>query len=242
MKSIPTIRRFVSLLVLCLITTTALYAAEEIPFTRNFHLKDCKLGPRGTNPYFLPLKPGSFLKFKGKEDGETLDLVITVLKRTKLVNGVRCAVVRERESVDGKLAEISFNYLAICEDCHDIFYFGEDVDIYENGKVVNHEGAWLAGKKGAKPGLLMPGRPLNGARYFQEIAPGVALDRAEHHDDRTTVETPAGTFHNCLFVVETTPLEPGSQSLKYYARNVGLIQDGTVKLVAKGVGPASAGD
>lgn len=212
-------------------------AQDEIPFTRHFFLKDCRLVPHGTNPYFLPLQPGRFLSFKGKDDGKDITLLITVLDRTKVVNGVRCAVVREKEWTDGELTEISFNYFAICRDCHDVFYFGEDVDIYENGKVVNHDGAWLAGKNGAKPGLLMPGRPLNGARYFQEIAPGVALDQAEHHDDRMTVETPAGTFKNCLFVVETTPLEPGHLSLKYYARGVGLIQDGVVKLIDFGSKP-----
>jgi len=45
---------------------------------------------------------------------------------------------------------------------------------------------------------------------------------------------PAQTFRNCLFVAETTPLEPGHVSLKYYARGVGLIQDGVLKLVEHG--------
>jgi hypothetical protein len=56
-------------------------------------------------------------------------------------------------------------------------YSGEDVDVYKNGKVVEHEGAWLHGSKGATLGLLVPGAPVVGQRYYQEVAPGVAMDR-----------------------------------------------------------------
>ena len=212
-------------------------AQDEIPFTDNFFLEDCRLGPRGVNNYFIPLRPQSYLLFKGEEDGETNTLLISVLSQTKRVAGVRCAVVREMEWTDDEITEISWNYFAICSNCSDIFYFGEDVDIYEDGEVVSHDGAWLAGENGARPGLLMPGRPLNGARYYQEIAPGIALDRAEHLSDRVTVDTPAQTFHNCLFVAETSPLEPGHVSLKHYARGVGLIQDGVLKLAEHGRKP-----
>lgn len=217
-------------------------AQDEIPFTESFHLEDCRLGPRGVNKYFIPLKTGCFLAFTGEEDGETLTLRISVLNRTRMVAGVRCAVVREMEWVDGEIKEISFNYFAICPKCNDVFYFGEDVDIYEDGEVASHAGAWLAGVNGAKPGLVMPGRPLNGCRYVQEIAPGVAMDRAEHLSDQVTVQTPGGTFQNCLFVAETTPLEPGHVSLKYYARGVGLIQDGVLKLTDSGCKREPKGD
>jgi hypothetical protein len=46
-----------------------------------------------------------------------------------------------------------------------------------------------------------------------------------------TVKTPAGTFRSCVEVVETTPLEPGAQSIKRYCPGVGLVMDGTIKLV-----------
>ena len=51
----------------------------------------------------------------------------------------------------------------------------------EDGKVVSHDGAWLAGRHGAEPGIIMPDSAfMLGQRYYQELAPGVALDRAEH--------------------------------------------------------------
>ena len=45
--------------------------------------------------------------------------------------------------------------------------------MYKDGKPAGHEGAWTANTAGAKAGLFMPSRPLLGARFYQEIAPGV---------------------------------------------------------------------
>jgi len=74
----------------------------------------------------------------------------------------------------------------------------------------------------------------NGCRYYQEIALGIALDRAEYLDDKTTIDTPAGLFENCVLVGETTPLELDEFSLKAYARGVGMVQDDALRLVAYG--------
>jgi hypothetical protein len=183
----------------------------------------------GRNPYFI-LEPGYQLVFEGGKER----LVITVLHETKLVDGVETRVVEERETNNGKLVEVSRNYFAISKGDNSVFYFGEDVDLYKNDKVVAHEGAWLAGVKVAKFGLMMPGQVTLRARYYQEIAPKIALDRAEIVSLSETVKTPAGEFKNCLKVEETTPLEPGIKEYKYYAAAVGLVQDDSLKLVKYG--------
>jgi hypothetical protein len=59
----------------------------------------------------------------------------------------------------------------------------------------------------------------------------VAEDRAEHVAMDVTVETPAGTFADCLQVDETSPLESGV-SVKLYAPGVGLVQDDILYLTA----------
>ena len=46
----------------------------------------------------------------------------------------------------------------------------------------------------------MPGRFLLGSRYFQELAPGVALDRAEHVKMGFTVHAAGTTFEDCVEV------------------------------------------
>jgi hypothetical protein len=115
-----------------------------------------------------------------------------------------------------------------------VYYFGEDVDEYKDGKVVGHPGSWLSGVKGARFGLMMPGLPLVKARYYQELAPGAAMDRAEILSVSETVKTPAGVFKNCLKTLETTPLEPDTREHKLYAPGIGLIQDGALQLVRYG--------
>ena len=45
-----------------------------------------------------------------------------------------------------------------------------------------------------------------------------------------SLKTPAGTFSNVLRTEESSPLEPLVRESKYYARGVGLIQDGDLKL------------
>lgn len=195
----------------------------------DFAVEKSEMSVTGRNPYFI-LEPGYQLVFEGGRER----LIITVLDETKTVDGVETRVVEERETKDGKLVEVSRNYFAISQRTGDVFYFGEEVDIYKGGKIVSHEGAWLAGVNGARLGLIMPGRAQLKARYYQEVAPKVAMDRAEIASLNETVKTSAGEFKNCLKVEETTPLEPGVKEYKYYAAGVGLIQDGLLKLVKYG--------
>lgn len=206
---------------------------NEPKFTETFHVAKDDLASRGKNP-FLILEPGHQHTLEGTEDGEPFVLQITVLDETKVVDGVETRVVEERETKGGKLVEISRNFFAISKTTASVYYFGEEVDIYEGEKVVNHEGAWLSGRDGARFGLLLPGTPLVGGRYYQEIAPKVAMDRAEIIAVDEAVKCPAGTFTGCLRTEETTPLEPKERSRKVYAPGVGLVVDGTLQLSGHG--------
>src|SRR3989442_11306424 len=158
-------------------------------------------------------------------------LIITVLNETKQVDGVETRVVEERETKDGQLIEVARNYFAISKGTNDVFYFGEDVDMYRNGQVVSHDGSWLSGVNGAKFGIIMPGRPLLKARYYQEVAPNVAMDRATIVSTSETVQTPAGVFENCLKIEETSPLISFITEHKHYAPGIGMVQDGVLRLV-----------
>jgi hypothetical protein len=164
-------------------------------------------------------------------------LEITVTQNTKLVDGVTTRVVEERESEDNQLVEVSRNYFAVCTQTNSVFYFGEQTDLYENGQITGHEGSWESGVNGAKFGLVMPGIVLIGARYAQEIAPGVAMDQAEVTSTDETVQTPLKTFQHAIQTAETSPLEKKSLEYKWYAAGTGLIQDDFVKLVSSAVLP-----
>jgi hypothetical protein len=192
---------------------------------KEFKLADCSLTTNGRNQYFV-LEPG----FQLVLEGDDTKVLISVLDETKIVDGVKTRVLEEKEWKDGKLYEVARNYFAMCPRTKDVFYFGEDVDFYENGKVVKHDGSWLAGKDGNKAGLIMAGAPKVGMKYYQEIAPKVAMDRAEIVSLNETCKTPAGTFSNCMKVKEGTALNLLETEYKYYAPNIGLIGDADLRL------------
>jgi len=213
------------------------WAAKTL-FTTDFRLEQCDFSDVGRNAYFS-IEPGDQLFLTGEEGKETVEVQITVLNDTREIAfeterdvqlDVTARVVEEREWKDGELVEVSRNFFARCEQTGEMYYFGEDVDIYEGGEIVSHEGAWLAGEEGAQPGLIMPATYLLGSRYFQEIAPDVALDRAEHTASGLEITVQAGTFTDCVEVTETTPLEPGAKSVKVYCPGVGLTVDDAVEL------------
>ncbi len=200
----------------------------ENEYTRSFRAENCTFSSTGRNPFFI-LEPNYQLVLSGEDAGDA-QLTITVLNETREVNGNQTRVIEERESVGGELVEISRNFFAICEETNSVFYFGEEVDIYENGMIVDHEGAWQAGEGTNRAGIIMPGTILLGARYYQEIAPSVALDRAEIIDMEEAIQTPSGDFSDTLITRETTPLEPDEVELKYYAAGIGLVQEEDLKL------------
>jgi hypothetical protein len=222
--------------ILALVAMPVAPSAEGQPssgdWQRTFAVGAADLATVGENPYFI-LRPGSQLTLEGKESGKTVRLVVSVLDETKMVGGIEARILEERESENGALVEVSRNFVAIHKTTRDIYYLGEDVDIYKNGKIVDHEGAWLHGSKGATLGLLVPASPVMGQRYYQEVAPGVAMDRAEVVSLTERLTTPAGTFEKCLKTRETTPLEPGDTEYKLYAPGVGLVQDGPLVLMAR---------
>ena len=196
----------------------------------SFAVDKSNLVNTGKSAYFV-LQPGYRLHFTHGEG----TLTVTVLNDTKMVDGVETRVVEERETKKGALAEVSRNYFAMDRTSGDLYYFGEDVDIYKNGKIVDHEGAWLAGVNGAHFGLYLPGKPKIGDKFYLEMAPKVAMDKAEIVSLTEEVRVPAGTFKNCLRTRETSDLEMGSEG-KWYAPGVGLIKDSEFVLVEIGQG------
>jgi hypothetical protein len=209
--------------------STAWGQSKKSEWQDEFALSSCNLATTGRNPYFV-LEPGFQLVLEG---GGT-KLQITVLGETRMIDGVSTRVVEEKEWKDGKLYEIAKNYFAICPQTKDVFYFGEDVEFYEDGKVVKRDGSWLAGTNGNKAGLIMPGTPKLKMKYYQELAPGVAMDRAEIESLTETCKTPAGTFSGCMKVKETSGIELLAKEYKYHAPGIGLVRDEDVRLVKYG--------
>jgi hypothetical protein len=219
---------------LALLLPAATSRAHDPEYTSEFDREGCTFTTTGSNPYF-PLWPGYALLLEGEEEGDEgpveISALLTVLPQTELVDGVLTRVFEERESEDGELVEVSRNFMAHCRETGDVWYFGEDVDDYEDGEIVGHEGAWRAGIDGAQAGIIMLGNPVVGARYHQELAPGVAEDRGEVVGLGGEATVPAGTFTDVLSVLDTNALSPGEEGdLKRYAKGVGNIADEALEL------------
>ena len=126
-----------------IIITPPVVDAQNESWTSSFNMEDCNFSTTGTNPYFI-LQPGYRLVFAGIEDGEPLNVTVIVSNETKVVgDGIVTRVVEERtvNSETNDLKEITKDYFAICDKSNSVFYFGEDVNNYEDGKLVDHEGS-----------------------------------------------------------------------------------------------------
>lgn len=67
--------------------------------------------------------------------------------------------------------------------------------------------------------------------FQQELAPGIAEDRATIVNVGGSTTVPAGTFAPTITVRDFNPLD-GSRSLKVYAFGVGLIRDDSLQLLS----------
>ena len=220
----------ITVLFIIILSSFTISQTDNDGFINTFNTDSCLFSSTGQNKYFI-LEPGYRLVLASEDNEE--QVVITVLNETKIINGIETRIVEENESKNGETKEISRNFFALCKSTGDVFYFGEEVDIYKNGKIVSHSGAWIADGKN-KPGLVMPGNYEIGYKYYQEIAPDAAMDRAEIISINETYKTPSGKFTGCLKTQETTPLNPKEKEYKHYAPGIGLIQDEDLLLVKYG--------
>ena len=128
----------------------------------------------------------------------------------------------DRAWEDGQLAEVATDYFAQ-DDAGTVYYLGEDVDEYKDGKVIGHEGTWMLGKDTPVPGVIFPAEPKVGMKWYSE---DVSLDITERDaivSMTESVKVPAGSYENCVKVKES--LGDGTTEYKYYAKGVGVVRE-----------------
>jgi hypothetical protein len=177
------------------------------------------------NP-FLPLEPGTTLRYEG--NGGDDEEIVEVTNRTREILGVTVTVVRDRVFENGDLVERTDDWYAQDREGN-VWYFGEDSQTIDKGEVVSTKGSWEAGRNGARPGIVMLANPRAGDTYDQEVAPGVAEDRAKVLLTDDSITVPFGSFDDALRIRETTPLEPDVVEQKYYADGVGQVAEREIK-------------
>jgi hypothetical protein len=176
---------------------------------------------KGVDNPFLPLVPGTTMRYRISGDEGTEDNTLTVMPDTKMVAGVPVTVVHDVVSAKGQIREDTWDWYAQ-DRAGNVWYFGEDTKEYQDGRI-STKGSWEAGVRGAKPGIVMPAQPKVGRIDRQEYLVGEAEDEGQVIALDETVTVSAGRYSGCVKTKEWSRLEPGVTEHKYYAPGVGLV-------------------
>lgn len=171
-----------------------------------------------TNSYFS-IPTGKKMVYEAKTEDGLERIEILVPGWTRVVLGVETLVFWDRVYLGGVLIEDTRDYLAQHKN-GDVWYFGEHVDNYENGKLKDHNGAWIAGVDGAKPGLWMVADPKVGDEFRNEYYAGKAEDISKVVALNERVAVPLGTYTDCVKTFDHSPLFKATAN-KYYCKQVG---------------------
>jgi hypothetical protein len=175
------------------------------------------------NPY-MPVRPGSVWIYSDRDpSGAPQRDVVRVLKRTKVIAGVRALVVHDRATEGSRLIEDTFDWFAQDRQGN-VWYLGEATRAYSRGGRTSTAGSWEAGVAGAQAGVVMPAHPAPGLQYRQEYRRGAAEDRARVLSVDDQVQSPFGHFGPALLTKEFSRLEPHDLEYKLYGRGVGLVR------------------
>jgi hypothetical protein len=193
--------------------------------------------PLSIDNELFPFAAGGVKVYLGRSDGEHLAVVDLYLEETRLFDldgtPVECAILQETEFEGGQIKEISRNYFAQADD-GGVWYFGEVVDDYEDGVVVDHEGSWLVGgptdpsdppetADAPAPALFMPADPQVGDTWKPEDLFPLVDETVEMIADDVKVKVPAGKFEDAIKVKETSQLDDGFEH-KWYVPGLGFVK------------------
>jgi hypothetical protein len=189
------------------------------------------------NRYF-PLSIGSRWEFRSA----TESTVVQVTGATKLIDDVRCIVVRDEVRENGVLLEGTNDWFAQAKD-GDVWYCGEETaefatfrgDRPRKPEVVSIDGSFKAGRDGDKPGIIFLANPTPGQKYVEEASLGNAEDAAQvlavdysygknPKLDQLVPPRLARLLcaNDCVVTKNFSQLEPGAFERKYYAPGIGV--------------------
>jgi hypothetical protein len=173
------------------------------------------------NPYF-GVTGVDYRLYLGEDEGEPLRIEVAPTGETKAIDwegGTTETIVSQFIATSERdLLEIAVDWFAQ-DDSGNVWYFGEDVFNYEEGRIANMGGTWLAGKDGP-PGLIMPGEPALGQRFNPENIPGLVFESVEVEEVDGTFTLPTGEQLTDVLLLHEV-LDDGSEEFKEYAAGYG---------------------
>ncbi len=173
------------------------------PFSPLTTSKRCELGGKGSRTVRTVMDRTQPFRFDGQE--------------------VQAAVIEDLATEDGEVVERTLDYFAQSDD-GTVFYLGEDVDNYKNGKIDNHKGSWRLGRDTDVPGVLMPGDPKVGDRWNFEWVPGNTIEANLLEQQFPSKRVGGEAYTDVLKVREHLVLEKETEG-KLFARGTGLVRE-----------------
>lgn len=125
--------------------------------------------------------------------------------------------------LDGRIHEVALDWYAQADD-GSVWYFGEDVFNYEDGRVANTNATWRAGRDGPVA-MIMPATPQVGDVFRPENIPGIVFEEVTVQSINVTVEGPSGPVNGAI-VTEELHMD-GSYEDKTFAPGYGEFSTGS---------------
>jgi hypothetical protein len=176
-----------------------------------------------TNP-FLPYRPGSVWVYTGVKDGQTQRDVVRVTHHTRVIMGVTTTAVSDVATHGGRVLEATTDWYAQ-DGQGNVWYFGEATKARNPDGTFDTSGSWLAGVKGARPGIMMTAYPQVGDAHRQEFWRGQAEDQYWLVELGAQVTVPAGSYTKAARTIEWSRLEPGVVDEKFYVPGIGVVKE-----------------
>jgi hypothetical protein len=158
-------------------------------------------------PITNPLHPTSEVTqviMGGHVEGKPFRTEVTLLPETKPIEWggktVDTAVIQYVAYVDGRIHEVALDWYAQADD-GSVWYFGEDVFNYEDGRVADTEGTWIAGDQ-TPAAMIMPAKPAVGDVYRPENAPEVVFEEVRVEKVDQDVAGPNGNISGAIEISE----------------------------------------
>jgi hypothetical protein len=173
------------------------------------------------HPYF-PLTPGTVWIYVGDDKGLSRRDEVRVLGQAQVIAGVSCTAVMQEVFLDDELAEVTTEWYAQDIDGN-LWKFGEQsLEPDANGQFVTTADTWVAGEDGMLPWMFLAADPRVGDVYLGITPEGEEVLQVLSLTETATV--PAGSFENCLQIVED-PDDEDDQDIIIYGPGAGLVSE-----------------
>jgi len=193
------------------------------------------------NPLF-PISDLPSAVLLGQVDGKPFRSETTLLSETVTIDcyGVTVEALESMyvAFLDGRIEEVALDWYA-ADDNGSVWYMGEDVFNYLNGKLLNTDGTWKAGRDGPAA-MIMPADPQVGNVYRVENIFGTVFEEVTVKSVNQTVDGPSGPVNGAMIAEELH--EDGLTEAKTFAPGYGEFFTGDqvdVEALALGI-PADA--